>query len=255
MDRPRRIGRCAVALAAVLLTAAGPPAPNDPATMAGGWDLSREGSSRKCRLTFGLEPAGTGQALRFPAGCRRALPVLAGAVAWHVHERGVLRLIDALGQAALEFRFEGDDALVAKTAAGESYRLARDAEAQLVRLPPPPPPVGVPQLTPIDPANAPPPASLPGTYVVDRYTEREVCRVRLAATLPDPHGRYEARLVEGCRDAGLRSFDPVAWRYDGGRLTLTARRGHEVTLISEREGQWRRDPEVGTTLILRKAAP
>jgi hypothetical protein len=26
-----------------------------------------------------------------------------------------------------------------------------------------------------------------------------------------------------------------------------------VTLISERDGHWRRDPEVGATLILRKA--
>ena len=34
-----------------------------------------------------------------------------------------------------------------------------------------------------------------------------------------------------------------------------ARRGHEVTLISERDGHWRRDPEVGATLILRKAGP
>ena len=137
----------------------------------------------------------------------------------------------------------------------ESYRLERDAEARLARLPLPPPPIGVPQATPIDPEKAPPPGSLPGTYAVDRYTEREVCRVRLAASLPDPHGRYEARLVEGCRDAGLRSFDPAAWRYDGGRLTLTSRRGHEVTLISEREDQWRRDPEVGATLILRKVTP
>ena len=255
MDRPRRLSACAAALAAPLLTAAGPPTPDDPAALAGAWDLSREGTSRKCRLTFGLEPAGPGQALRFPAGCRRALPVLGGAAAWHVPERGVLRLVGPAGEPALEFRPEGDDALVAKTAAGESYRLERDAAARLVRLPPPPPPIGVPQATPIDPAKAPPPASLPGTYFVDRYTEREVCRVRLAASLPDPHGRFEARLVEGCNDAGLRSFDPVAWRYDGGRLTLTARRGHEVTLISEREGHWRRDPEVGATLILRKAAP
>ena len=218
--------------------------------------MSREGTNRKCRLTFWPEPAATGQTLRFPAGCRRALPVLAGAAAWHVPERGVLRLLGPAGETTLEFRPDGDDAFTAKTAAaGESYRLERDAEARLVRLPLPPPPIGVPQATAIDPAKAPPPGSLPGTYAVDRYTEREVCRVRLAASLPDAHGRYEARLVEGCRDAGLRSFDPAAWRYDGGRLTLTSRRGHEVTLISEREDQWRRDPEVGATLILRKVTP
>jgi hypothetical protein len=36
---------------------------------------------------------------------------------------------------------------------------------------------------------------------------------------------------------------------------VTSRRGHEVTLVSERQGHWRRDPEVGATLILRKVTP
>jgi Protease inhibitor Inh len=141
---------------------------------------------------------------------------------------------------------------------GETYRLERDEEARLAALPPPPPPPpprGVPQLTAIDPEKAPPFASLPGTYVVDRYTEREVCRIGLTRAALGGSGRYEARLLEGCRDAGLRTFDPLTWHYEGGRLTLTSRRGHEVTLISERPDHWRRDPEVGATLILRKTAP
>jgi Protease inhibitor Inh len=121
-------------------------------------------------------------------------------------------------------------------------------------LPPPAPPIGVPQVTPIDPDKAPPLPSLPGTYVVDRYTEREVCQIWLAPRILGSSARYEARLLEGCRDQGLRTFDPLAWRYEGGRLTLTSRRGHEVTLVSERPGHWRRDPEVGATLVLRKMA-
>ena len=84
MDRPRGLRLCAAALAAALSIAAGPPAPDDPAAISGAWDLSRDGADRKCRLTFWPEPAATGQTLRFPAGCRRALPVLAGAAAWHV---------------------------------------------------------------------------------------------------------------------------------------------------------------------------
>ena len=243
-----RVGAAALAL---LLTAAGPPAPTDVAAIAGAWDLALEGSNRKCRVTLGLEPLGIGRALRFPAGCRRALPVLNNLTGWLIPERGSLRLVDAAGEPALTFRAEGDAPLTATTAKGETYRLTREEDLRIVNLPPPPPPIGVPQETPVDPAKAPPFATLPGTYVVDRYTEREVCRVALARLSLDPT-RYEARLLDGCRDAGLRAFDPVAWRYEGGRLTLTARRGHEVTLISERDGHWRRDPEVGATLILRK---
>jgi len=107
----------------------------------------------------------------------------------------------------------------------------------------------------VDPAKAPPFAVLPGVYVVDRYLEREVCKVSLGAAMLDASGRHEARLLDGCHDNGLQTFDPVAWRYEAGRLTLQARKGHQVTLISERDGQWRRDPDVGATLMLRKAGP
>ena len=113
----------------------------------------------------------------------------------------------------------------------------------------------VPPPTPIDPEKAPPFAALPGVYAVDRYFSREVCRISLGPAMLDASGRYEARLIEGCHDNGLHAFDPVAWRYGAGRLTLEARRGHEVTLISERDRQWRRDPDVGATLVLRKAEP
>ena len=155
---------------------------------------------------------------------------------------------------ALQFERDKEETLVARATGGQVFRLERPEDVvQPIRLPPPPPPIGVPQATPIDPDKAPPPASLPGVYLVDRYSEREVCRIDLRRSVLAGSGRFEARLLEGCRDLGLAAFEPVAWRYEGGRLTLTARRGHEVTLISERDGHWRRDPEVGATLILRKA--
>jgi hypothetical protein len=254
MDRPRGLKR-AGALAALLLTGSAPP---DVAAVAGAWDILLDGSHRKCRINLSLDPSGVGHALRFPAGCRKALPVLKDAGGWLAADGGALRLVDAMGEAALEFRPDGADGFVATTAKGETYRLERDEEARLASLPPPPPPpppIGVPQVTPVDPEKAPPAASLPGIYFVDRYTEREVCRIALTPSTLGGGGLYEARLLEGCRDQGLRAFDPLTWRYEGGRLTLTARRGHEVTLISERDGRWRRDPEVGATLILRKAGP
>ncbi len=96
-------------------------------------------------------------------------------------------------------------------------------------------------------------ATVPGVYVVDRDAEPEVCRVNLRIAMFEASGRYEARLLDRCHDSGLQVFNPVAWRYAAGRLTLQARQGHEVTLISERDGQWRRNPDVGTTLLLRKA--
>ena len=47
-------------------------------------------------------------------------------------------------------------------------------------------------------------------------------------------------------------FDPVRWRYAKGRMTLTAKRGHSIDLVPNGDGRWRRDPEVGTTFLLRR---
>jgi hypothetical protein len=253
MDRPRRLTLCAVYLASAVTSAMAQPAPADLESAAGRWDLSLDGATRSCRVTLALDESPVGRTLRFPAGCRRALPILNGLGGWTPAANKGVALLDAQGSVALQFERDAEETLVATAAGGEVFRLERpEGVVQPVRLPPPPP-IGVPQVTPVDPAKAPPLASLPGTYVLDRYSEREVCRIDLGRALLNASGRYGVRVLEGCRDLGMVAFDPVAWRYEAGRLTITARRGHEVTLISEREGQWRRDPEVGATLILRKA--
>jgi hypothetical protein len=255
MDRPRRLRRCFIAVAMAAAPAAAQPV-GDGEDFAGRWDLSLDGSSRRCPVMLSLDESPAGRVLRFPAGCRRALPILNGIGGWRASGEERLDLLGVEGGAALRFGREDEDVLVARAASGEVFRLERpQGLVQPVRLPPPPSPIGVPQVTPVDPAKAPPLSSVPGTYVVDRYSEREVCRIDLGRAPLEAGGRYAARLLDGCRDLGLAAFDPVAWRYEAGRLTITARRGHEVTLISEREGQWRRDPEVGATLILRKAQP
>ena len=179
--------RAAAAFAAVALGLAA--APLDRADeAAGAWEMSLDGSHRKCRVTLGAERPGAPPgpcAFQLAAGARcRSLTPRRG---WGF-EKGLIRFIGKDGQS-------------------------------------------------------------------DRYLEREVCRVSLGFAMLDASGRYEARLLDGCHDSGLQVFDPVAWRYEAGRLTLQARRGHQVSLISERDGQWRRDPDVGTTLVLRKTEP
>ena len=253
MDRARRVRLCAAFLAGAVTSAAAQPAPANLESAAGRWDLSLDGANRSCRVMLALEESPVGRTLRFPAGCRRALPILNGVGGWTAPDKTRVSLLDPQGAVALQFEREDEDLLVARTTTGEVFRLERpEGVVQPVRLPAPPP-IGVPQTTPIDLARAPPLASLPGVYLIDRYSEREVCRIDLGRAMLNASERFEARVLEGCRDLGMSAFDPVAWRYEAGRLTLTARRGHEVTLISERDGHWRRDPEVGATLILRKA--
>ena len=242
---------------------------------AGAWEMSLDGSHRKCRVTLGSEPEGrplgaedlgAARPLRFPAGCRRALPILNAAAGWGF-EKGLIRFLAKDGQPVLAFepRAADEEGLIARTSAGETYVLelkealkekpTQPEQRVAVRLMPPLLARPVPPPTPVDPDKAPPFAVVPGVYVVDRYLEREVCRVNLGPAMLDVSGLYEARLLDGCHDNGLQVFDPVAWRYEAGRLILQARKGHQVTLISERDGQWRRDPDVGATLLLRKAGP
>ena len=102
--------------------------------LAGAWDLTLEGSHRKCRVTLAPEAIAIGHALRFPAGCRKALPVLKDAGGWSMRESGTLRLIDAMGEPALEFCANGRDKFVAGTAKGETYRLEREEREEEVRL-------------------------------------------------------------------------------------------------------------------------
>ncbi|MCJ2135774.1 protease inhibitor Inh/omp19 family protein [Methylobacterium sp. J-026] len=227
----------------------------------GTWDLSRDGTNRRCVLTLVLDSGEAGRRLRFPAGCRRALPVMNGIAGWLFVE-GAVRLVDRNVRPVLEFARRPDQrSLVAKMESGEQYSLVpldivamrpgglAGAEAEPV---PPDPSTPTPlQAAPplpaaLQPASTAPAGPAPGTYALDRFQEHDTCRI----TLDGVGGGV--RLVPGCHDGGLEVFDPVRWRYADGRMTLTAKRGHSIDLVPSGDGRWRRDPEVGTTFVLRR---
>lgn len=215
----------------------------------GAWDLEAVGRPRRCTVTFAVDPAGQGRQIRFPATCRRALPILGTVTAWGLTPKGQPRLLDAAGKDVLTFEPQG----------GEAGRQARGSDGQVYRLDPkgyarlaPSPPQSAAQIaaqaaqrpTMVDPATAPAPNTLPGRYVMMRQPNREACRIALSAG-------GAAVLAPDCSDTGLTIFAPAGWRYASGRLTLIARRGHSLDLVFE-AGQWRKDPNVGAPLMLRK---
>jgi hypothetical protein len=242
------------ALPAMLLAfalTAGEAGAREEAGTVGAWTMSLAGSSRACGLTLGPEPGPVGRAVRFPAGCRRALPILGEVAGWTVEGEAV-RLTRGDGQALLDFAPRPDGSLAARGASGEEFNLtalARDSASGVI---------GATTATAV--AYTPPAAAVPapregavaGLYTLDRFVEHDTCRVALR---PDTPEGGPAQLAEGCRDGGLAMFDPVSWRYEAGRLTLIARRGHEVGLVSIPGQRWRRDPETGTTFVLRRVEP
>lgn len=232
----------------------------------GQWDLSLVDSGRTCRMALRSETTETGHMLGMPAGCRRALPILAEVNVWSVPARDHLELVDGSGTSVLEFVAASDGAFQAQGPQGESYRLiavtgqtTRLNAGQDLRLISPD--RATPGFEPIQmaaglktssPAVAVKPSEVAGRYYIFREGGKDTgCLLTL-----DDHtaglGGNKAALAPACRDQGLVIFDPAGWRIVGGRLVLTARKGHTTHLDLQEDGTWTKDPHEGKMLILKK---
>ncbi|WP_376985307.1 AprI/Inh family metalloprotease inhibitor [Bosea sp. R86505] len=261
--------RCALAAGGLVLSGlaaaaqtAPPPrgadrAPPAVAQLLGAWDLEQTGAPRRCTVTLGVEETAGGRQLRFPATCRRALPLLADVTSWSLGPDGAPRLNGADGKAVLAFGQQVPTGFSGRARDGRDYALNRGTHPRVARRPAPSPAevaaTAAQRPTQIDPSRAPAAATLPGLYALMRQQGREACRLRLVA--PTAEGEAaDARLERPCPDTGITIFDPTTWRYAGGRLTLIARKGHSIDLVFE-AGVWRKDPAVGATLLLRRLQP
>ena len=222
----------------------------------GQWDLSLEESDRQCRVTLRSDASGAGRAVGMPAGCRRALPILADVASWSVPTQDHLDLANASGTPVLDFIFAGADGFLAQGPQGEIYRfVAVKAPKQSTVLispekpaAPGPEPVKVAAATPTK--ATPGPAvklnDIPGRYSILREGGKDTgCMLTLG-------GANRAILAPACRDQGLVIFDPSSWQIVGGRLVLTARKGHKAHLDLQQDGTWTKDPQEGKGLILKK---
>lgn len=221
----------------------------------GQWDIEQIGAPRRCTITFGAEVAGHGRQIRFPATCRRALPVLGGVASWSVTAEGHPRLDDAQGRAVIAFGKASAGGLQGSGPGGERYGLDPAGHPRARRETPPTPAqsaaMAASRPTVVDPATAPAPETLPGRYVLMRQRDREACRFELTQEPRKALGGLVARFVGTCADTGLSIFNPVGWRYEAGRLELIASRGHTVELVFE-DGVWRKDPAIGAPLLMRR---
>lgn len=234
--------------------------PTKVAEVPGTWDLSKDGTNRRCVMTLLADRGPAGQKVNFPAGCRRALPFMAKVAGWLYSEEAV-RLVDANVRPVLPFKRRQDRRSYAATENGETYSLV---PLDTVGMRPPgaePPSAEMPSATPaaipaavpssseaVAPAPSPALLQQAGTYRVDRLRQQGTCRLGLAAD-------GTVKLLPGCRDDGIEVFDPVTWRFADGRMTMVAKRGHTIDLVPNGDGGWRRDPETGVTLVLRKVTP
>lgn len=255
-----RRARVSVAMAAALaaLAAADAGAATDRRfgveAAAGGWDMALEESNRRCRLVLRAEASGESHSLAMPAGCRRALPILADARGWRPGEEARLVLVARDGGPLLDFAPDGKGGFAAQGPQGETYRIAPADPGQRERLaqtapgfqparPAPAAPAAAPAAPTLPPAT---PASMPGRYAVLREEGRDTgCMVTLEEKARGPKGSVKAFLAPACRDNGIVIFDPAGWSLDRGQLLLFARKGHSARFLRQPDGSWTKDPKEG----------
>ncbi|KPF71226.1 hypothetical protein IP69_07215 [Bosea sp. AAP35] len=230
-------------------------APDALRPLLGAWDLEVVDQPRRCTIILGAEAAAHGRQVRFPATCRRAIPILATVSNWTVTAKGLPLLADAQGKALLGFDGTGPSAaLRAKADDGQDYRLDPKSYPRSVKAPSnaaTQTATAAQRPTLVDPGRAPAADTVPGRYVLMRQLNREACRLVLST---GPQAGAPAAFEGSCTDTGLTIFDPAGWRYNAGRLSLVARKGHSVDLVFE-NGHWRKDPAVGAPLLMRRLSP
>jgi len=240
---------------------------SSPAEAIGQWDMSLASSNRACRITLHES------SVSMPAGCKRSLPILANVGSFGVPLSDHLTLTDQTGTPILDFTQGAGRALQASGPDGEIYELVAisGAAAQAARAAGIAPKPAMPGFQPLEgkamepraletrvaektvrnPAVSFRPGDIVGRYAVLRENNRDTgCMV----TLGDARGPsgYRANLAPACRDQGIVIFDPMGWNLIGGKLVLTARKGHSTKFGYEPDNTWQKDEKEGKPLGLKK---
>lgn len=260
LDIGRKRTLATLSLLAAAIFAGSPSASaQDAQGLAGEWRFQSADGKKKCALALRNAPSGAGFALGAPATCRRSMRALDGAVGWTAPGADRIDLLDKAGAPTLSFAMR-DGVLTASGADGQTYRLVRSGETTTASITPGFQPVtagakpGFSQAA----ASAPPAgpsvraADIPGRYAILRDVNRDTgCMLTLETT--PRGGAARAQLAPACRDNGISIFEPVAWSFSGGKLALTARKGHRAHFVMTPDGSWQKDPkESGKPLGFRK---
>ena len=262
---PLRSATAGLALS-LALVAAGPVAAA-PAAAASSWTLALDGGGKQCRLTLRPDTDGKGAPVAMPPGCHRAFPALKGVVAWSEAGEG-LHLDDGHGEPLLAFEADGagfrttspqGERLVLTSADGKGRAAldrAASARLEVAQAGGKPAAKGEAARTAAAPhkaAASEKPAEVAGRYAVLRDKTRDTgCMVTLDDKSRGPGDTLKARLAPACRDQGIVIFDPVGWRMVGGKLVLTARKGHTTELDTQEDGSWMNEPKKGKSLSLKR---
>jgi Protease inhibitor Inh len=202
---------------------------NDSAkAMIGDWEFSNADRDKTCTLSFKSDRIAVGQKLEFDANCGNLFPLVRDIVGWKYPEDDLLYLLDAKGNALIEFS-EVEDGIFEAPTPGLGVLFLQNAAA----------------------AGPPPekkPADVAGDWIVKRGDGTAVCALTLAPT-PLRDG-FALTVQPGC-DPAIAKLNFTHWRLDRNELDLLPANG-EPWRFEESGGSWRRLSETADQITLER---
>jgi Protease inhibitor Inh len=229
MARVPILAAMALALSAQLGHGQTPPPVSDSAKeLVGAWEISDAERSRRCPVTFSVDPAPGGFRLDFDPQCGNAFPPLKDVVAWMLGQNDVLRLIDARRGAVLEFS-EVENGLYEGERPGEGLYFLQTQAAIKTQT-----------RTAED---------LFGDWDVVREIDKPLCTFTLSNS-NSGSDTYKLVVKPGC-DANIAGIGLTTWRLDRDQLLFTGPNGNWRFAESD-PTIWERVPLSTDPLLLMK---
>jgi hypothetical protein len=203
------------------------PAMNEQAkNVVGTWEFSNADRDKTCSVTLKAEPAPGGYKAEFDPNCAAQFPLTGNVVSWKYPDNDLLYLLDARGQALVQFSEVEDSIFEAPT-----------------------PGVGVLFLQ--NPAAAPAPAKsaaqVAGNWMLKRGDGAVLCQLVLTETVLKDG--FALKLEPGC-EASVARLGFTQWRLDREELLLVPARGAPWRFESIDEKTWGQLPESDNRVTL-----
>jgi hypothetical protein len=188
--------------------------------MIGSWEFSDAERDKICTATFSSDRSGPALKVTFDANCGKLYPLVLRIVAWKYPQDDLLYLLDAQGEALIEFS-EVEDGIFEAPTPGLGVLFLQNAAAA---------------------PKSKSPGDVAGNWAVVRGDGAPLCVLTLASD------GFTVTAQPGC-DAGVARLNFTQWRMDRGELVLVPVSG-EPWRFEEADDGWRRLSETGDQLML-----
>lgn len=197
-----------------------------PRTMPGSWEFSNADREKTCIVTFRNDNAKVGKRIEFEAKCAGLFPFVPEIAGWRLNDNDFLRLLDADGNAVLEFS-EVESGIFEAPKPGEGILFIQN---------------------PTDLGPAPKTAEqMKGDWNVIRRTGQRLCGLTLSDTAAGEE--FVVRVQQPC-DPAVARFKPATWQMDRGEIVLRAANGQSWRFEEGEDAKWQRIPQTASPLLM-----